>query len=232
MVGNDMQLHHYHADCNRPLADASLVACPDCDLLQRLPEVPPGASARCRRCDKELWRHKPDSINRTLALTVAALVLYVIANSVPMLGLNAVGREAFTTVIGGAAQLWHDGQKIVSALVLFSAVVSPALQIGFLLLVTIGCQRERPSFWFGGFLRFVRVTRTWSMIEVMLLGVMVALTKMADYATVIPGLALFALFGLAVLLAAMQASFDPREAWKRIEWAEPQVQPPKAEAKP
>ena len=121
------QFQHHHSDCNQPLADASVIACLDCDLLQRIPEVPDGASVRCPRCDKELWRHKPDSHNRTFALTVAALVLYIIANTVPMLGLHAAGREAFTTVIGGAHQLWLDGQQIVSVLVLFAAVISPAV---------------------------------------------------------------------------------------------------------
>jgi paraquat-inducible protein A len=218
------QFQDRHGDCNRPLADASLVGCPDCDLVQRIPEVPPGASVRCPRCNKELWRHKPDSLNRTFALTLAALVLYIIANAVPMLGLSAVGREAFTTVVGGAHQLWLDGQPIVSVLVLFAAVISPALQIGFLLLIVLGCQWERPPFWVGLFLRHLDFTRTWSMIEVMLLGVLVALTKIADYAQVILGTALFALFALVVLLAAIQSCFDPREVWQRIQWAEPEAQ--------
>src|SRR6478736_9167811 len=78
---------------NAPLADRALVACPHCDLLQRLPELAPGASARCPRCDKELRRHREDSLNRTLALALAAAVLYVIANSVPMLSLSVIGRQ-------------------------------------------------------------------------------------------------------------------------------------------
>lgn len=208
------------------MADPSLIACLDCDRLQRIPEVENGASVRCPRCDKELWRHKPDSLNRTFALTLAALVLYIIANSVPMLGLHAAGREAFTTVVGGAHQLWLDGQQIVSVLVLFAAVISPALQIAFLLLIVLGCQLERPPAWVGLFLRHLHFTRTWSMIEVMLLGVLVALTKIADYATVILGTALFALFALVILLAAIQTIFDPREAWQRVQWAEPEAQPP------
>ena len=101
---------------NQPLTDTSVIACPYCDAVQRLPEISPGASARCVRCDEELWRRRADPLNRTLALTVAAAVCYAIANSVPMLGLSAVGREASTTVLGGAQHLWENGQKLVAAL--------------------------------------------------------------------------------------------------------------------
>ena len=205
---------------NQPLRDDSLIACPDCDLLQRLPELAPGASARCPRCDRELWRRREDSLNRTLALTLAAAVLYVVANVVPMLGLSVVGRQASTTVLGGVQQLWGNGQQVVAVLVLFAAVVAPALQISFLLLIVLGVQRDPPPRWVGALLRHHPMTRIWSMIEVMLLGVLVALVKIADYATVVPGVALFALGGLVFLLAAMQASFDPREVWDRVEWAE------------
>jgi paraquat-inducible protein A len=211
---------------NQPLTDASIVACPHCDLLQRLPEIAPGASARCPRCDKELWRRREDSLNRTLALSLAALVLYVIANTVPMLGLNAVGHSASTTVVGGAQQLWHDGQEIVAVLVLFAAVISPALQIGLMLAIAIAARRNQPPAWVGTLLRHLPFARNWSMIEVMLIGVLVALTKIADYATVIPGVALFALGVLVFLLAAMQSNFDPRGVWNRVEWADEHARPP------
>jgi len=205
---------------NQPVADPALIACTHCDLLQRLPKLAQGGSARCPRCDKELWRRREDSLNRTLALTVAAAVLYVIANSVPMLGLTVVGRSAFTTVLGGAEHLWLDGQQPVAVLVLFTAVIAPALQIGFMLAIVLAALRERPPRWVGTLLRHHPTTRTWSMIEVMMLGVLVSLIKIADYATVIPGAALFVLGALVFVLAGMQASFDPREVWERIEWAE------------
>jgi len=201
-------------------ADTSLVACPDCDLLQRLPDLVPGASARCPRCNLELWRHREDSLNRTLALSLAAALLYVIANSVPMIGLTVVGRAAFTTVFGGAVQLWNDGEQIVAGLVLFSAVIAPALQIAFMLAIVLGARRAHPPPWVGTLLRHHPTTRTWSMIEVMLLGVLVALIKIAELATVIPGVALFALGALVFVFAGMQAAFDPRDVWQRIEWAE------------
>jgi len=141
---------------NQALSDPSVVACPHCDLLQRLPGLEPGASARCPRCNKELWRRREDSLNRTLALTIAAATLYVIANSVPMLGLTAVGRQAFTTVFGGSLQLWNDGREIVAALVLFTVVISPALQIGLVLTIVLGAHR---SVCHGGWTRFSAIIR-------------------------------------------------------------------------
>jgi len=210
---------------NQPLDDPSIIACPHCDLLQRLPELAPGAAARCARCNEELWCRREDSLNRTLALSTAAALLYLVANSVPMLGLTIVGREASTTVIGGAAHLWAEGRETVAALVLVTAVVAPALQIAFMLAITLGARRERSPRWTGVLLRYYRTIRTWSMIEVMMLGVLVAIIKIADYATVIPGVALFMLGTLVFLLAAIQVSFDPREVWNRIEWAEAGAQP-------
>jgi paraquat-inducible protein A len=187
--------------------------------VQRLPDLPAGASARCPRCDRELWRRREDSLNRTLALSLTAVVLYAIANTTPMLSLTAVGHSASTTVLGGARQLWEDGQEMVAVLVLFAAVIAPALQIGFMLLIVLGSHRTRPAAWVGTLLRHHPTARTWSMIEVMLLGVMVALIKIAELATVIPGAALFALGALVFVFAGIQASFDPREVWDRIGWA-------------
>ena len=201
------------------MADHSLVACPHCDLVQRLPALAPGASARCPRCDRELWRRREDTLNRSLALAMAAAVLYVVANSVPMLGLSIVGRGASTTVMGGVEFLWQDGQVLVAALVMLTAVIAPALQIAFMLAIVLGALRQRVPKWVGFLLRHQPTIRTWSMIEVMMLGVLVALVKIADYATVIPGIALFALWALVFLLAAMQANFDRRQVWEMVEWS-------------
>jgi len=154
-----------------------------------------------------------------VALSLGAAILYLVANSVPMLGLTIVGRSASTTVIGGAEHLWQEGPRLVAALVMLTAVIAPALQIGFMLAIAFGAHQERPRRWVGILLRFYPTTRVWSMIEVMMLGVLVALVKIADYATVIPGLALFVLGALIFLLAAMQANFDARDVWNRIEWA-------------
>jgi paraquat-inducible protein A len=207
-----------NAGFNVPIDDGALIACPHCDLLQRLPALPPGASARCPRCDRELWRTRVDSRTRTLALSLAAASLFVVANAVPMLGLSAVGRAASTTVIGGAAHLWTHDERLVALLVLCTAVVAPGMQIAIMLAAALGARAERPAPWVGMLLRHQPTARTWSMIEVMLLGVLVALVKIADYASVIPGMALFVLGALVFVLAAMQANFDAREVWQRVVW--------------
>ena len=204
---------------NQPLSDSSLISCPNCDLVQRLPEVEPGHIARCPRCGTALWRRRHDSLNRTLALAIAAAVLLIIANTEPMLGLTAAGQECFTTVFRGAELLWEHGEPLVAALIFFCAILAPAIQVSLLLLVLLGARCEVPPAWVGSLLRHVPFTRIWSMIEVMLIGVMVALTKIAEYAAPVLGHALFALGGLVVLFAAMQSIFDPREIWQRVEWA-------------
>ena len=209
----------YSQTYNQPLADESLIGCPRCDLLQRLPQLEPGAAAQCPRCDETLWHRRADSMSRTLSLTVAAAILYVIANTVPMLGLTILGHAASTTVMGGAMHLWNDGRQLVALLVLFTAIVAPALQICLMLAITLRSRQEHPPRWVGVLLRYHPDTQVWSMVEVMILGVLIALVKIADYARVIPGIALFALGVLVFLLAAIQVTFDPREVWERIEWA-------------
>jgi len=90
-----------------------------------------------------------------LALSLAAAVVYVVANAAPMLSLKAVGHQASTTVFGGAVQLWNDGQEIVAGLVLFAAVVAPGLQIAVMLAVTLGA---RPAHRHAGLARCCAIT--------------------------------------------------------------------------
>jgi paraquat-inducible protein A len=97
-----------------------------------------------------------------------------------------------------------------------------------MLAILLGARYDRPPKWVGTLLRYYPTTSTWSMIEVMILGVLVALIKIAELAKVIPGLALFVLGALIFLIAAIEASFDPREVWERVEWAETATRKPAA----
>jgi paraquat-inducible protein A len=84
---------------NQPVADASLVGCPHCDLLQHLPDLAPGASARCPRCNEELWRYRADSLNRNARAGDRRGAALRDGEFLPMLGLTIVGREAQTPML-------------------------------------------------------------------------------------------------------------------------------------
>jgi paraquat-inducible protein A len=86
------------------------IACPDCDLLQRIPPLLPGGRARCARCSKLLATQRSDPFDRALALTIAAAITFIVANTHPLMDLSAVGRTASTTIIGGAYEMWLQGR--------------------------------------------------------------------------------------------------------------------------
>jgi paraquat-inducible protein A len=205
------------------------VACPDCDLLQRLPELRPGGKARCSRCNNILATQPTDSLNRALALTLTAAVVFIVANTSPLMGLSAVGRHASTSIVGGAYEMWLQGQDVTAMIVLFCAVIAPGSYILFMLAVLLAVRRPPAPRWVGEMLRWADSMQPWSMSEVMMLGILVALIKIAELATVEPGIGMYAVGGLIVLFAAIMVSFHPREIWQRIEWADGAA-PPRTDA--
>jgi len=199
--------------------NSGILACPDCDLLQRVPALEPGAAAQCRRCGQTVAVNKAGSLDRTLALTLAASVVLVIANVSPLMELSVSGRHASTTIIGGALEMWARDQKLTALLVVFCTVLAPAIHIGVTAAVLLFVRRTPAPAWVGSLLRFSMWHQPWAMVEVMLLGLLVALIKISDLAIVIPGIGLFAAGALVVLITAMTVSFNPQEIWTRIEWA-------------
>jgi paraquat-inducible protein A len=196
-----------------------MTACPGCDLLQRLPALPSGGRARCLRCGDTLAAEpEQGSLQRALALATAAAIVLIIGNTTALMGLSAVGRQASTTILGGAYELWLQGYHVTAAAVAFACVLAPASYISFLLAVLWMTARPPLPKWAGGLMRHASFMLSWSMPEVMLLGILVALIKIAALATVIPGVGLYAMGALVILLAAIKLTFDPRQIWRRLEW--------------
>jgi len=196
------------------------VACHDCDLLQWLPELAPGSVARCTRCGSTLATRPTDPIGRPLALTVAAALMFIVANTSPLMGLSAVGRHASTSIAGGVYEMWRQGEPLAAMIVAFCAVIAPGTYIAVMATVLLVARRPRVPRWVGQLLRWVESVQPWSMTEVMILGILVALIKIAQLATVEPGIGMYAVGGLIVLLAAVAMTSDPAELWKRVEWAD------------
>jgi len=204
------------------------VACPDCDLLQRIPPLAPGARAACVRCRRVLARHPTGSRDAPLALTVAAAIALIVANVLPLMELHVVGRFASTTIAGGAYEMWLQGQRLTSVLVVFCAVIAPAGYILFMLTLLLAARRSPIPHWTGEMLRWVGHLQVWSMLEVVMLGILVALIKIAELATVEPGIGMYAFGATILLIPAIMTHFDRHELWQRIEWADDDILPPAA----
>lgn len=201
-----------------------IVACPGCDLLQRIPVLPPGRKARCPRCGHTMAANKPDSLERTLAFAVAAAITLIVANTTPLMGISVVGRHVSTTILGGVLEMWLQGQEITALLVAFCAIVAPSVYIGLMLFILLAARRSPAPSWTGFLMRMLDLSQPWGMAEVMMLGILVALIKIAEMATLVLGVGIFAVGALIILIAAMMASFDRDEVWKRIRWVDGESQ--------
>ncbi len=203
----------------------NIVACFDCDLLQRISELPPGAAARCKRCGHKLATNRPDSLEWSAALTLTAAIVFIVANLSPLMELSISGRQASTTILGGAREMWRSGEPVTAVLVAFCTVLAPAIHIGIMFTILLAARQSPVPSWVGRLLIWSKWHQTWTMVEVMLLGILVALIKIAEVATVIPEIGMFALGALVVLIAAMTVVFDPRTVWQRMTWADGSMPP-------
>ena len=198
-----------------PVLPADLLACHECDLLQTEPQLAPGQTASCGRCGAFLARNPPDSIDRTLALTLTAAVLYVIANIHPLVGLEMQGRLVDVTLFEAVRVLWQDGMMPVAALVFGTALLFPLLELVMILLVLVPLRLGRVSPRLAPFFRLVRSVKPWGMVDVFLLGMLVSLVKLSHLASVILGTAFWAMAGLILALTFAGRAFDTRLLWQQ-----------------
>ncbi len=194
-----------------------LLRCPSCDLLQQLDSSPPGTRVHCARCGARLFERKRNSLHRTAALSLAALVFYVPANIYPILRMEYYGAYSESTIWDGCARLFQDGMWPVATIVFLASIIVPLLKLlGLFFLVTTAKsmkrQRERTRVF-----RFIEVIGPWAMLDVFLLAVLVSIVKLEQLATVLPGPGLLAFSAVVVLTILASSSFDPRLIWDEPE---------------
>src|SRR6266702_183913 len=199
-----------------PAGSVSLVACHECDLLQRESAVPRDGTLRCARCRAELYRDHPDSTDRALAYTLTCIVLFVIGNVYPIVGLAVNGDLVETTLLGAARVLYKDGMWPLAGLVLATTFLMPLLQITAMAYLLVPLRLNRRPYRADLVFRLMHLAQPWGMTEVLILGMLVALVKLAHIASVVPGVALWSFGALMLLLAAASSAFDPRALWQRI----------------
>ncbi len=193
--------------------------CPDCGLFQVVPDSAPGETIRCARCASWLRRHRADPTSLALSLNVTSLVLYLVVLSLPLMTLDLLGRLHTVNVLTGPMALWADqgGLALVGSLVLFATVLMPGVVIGLNLVVLAGARRPVSPRHLPRLMRMRKYLRPWSMVEVYMLGVFVAYTKLVDLAHVDLGPSIFALAAIMVLMIGADGAFDTEAIWDKIQ---------------
>jgi paraquat-inducible protein A len=200
-----------------PFKTNNLIACHECDCLMVRPALPAEAVAECTRCGAELYRAKPRSLDRTLAFLLAAAIFFGIMVTHPLMELEARGIPTSATLYETALVLAEMGMPSVCLLVLATTIVVPAAQLFFTLAVLVPLKLGHIPEMLDLSFRVVQKIWPWGMVEVFLLGALIAYVKLQDIATVYPGLALYAMAGYVLSISAAVSAFEPREVWRRVE---------------
>jgi paraquat-inducible protein A len=196
----------------------STIACHECDLLYELPPLPEGSVAKCSRCGGVLQRHKRDSLDRTLAWTIAGLILFVVANAFPFLDLKKGDLVRQTTLITGVLELYQQGMRSVAVLVFLTSILFPAVQLAGLLYLLLPLKVKLLPWWKPAVVfRFIQRIHPWAMMEVFMVGILVSMVKLGKLANVVPGIAIYSFAILIFVLAAAASSLDPHLVWDRLE---------------
>ncbi|NQX01143.1 paraquat-inducible protein A [bacterium] len=201
---------------SRPLPRAmarGLAGCHTCG------KVTPVAVGHCPRCGAHLHLRKPDSINRTVALMLAAAALYVPANMLPMMTMVELGEVTDNTIIGGIIYFWKGGAYPIALVILTASIIIPLLKIvalSWLCLAASGKLHPSPAM-LGRVYLLTELMGRWSMVDIFVVGILVALVQLGNYMTVTPGPGSLAFAGVVVLTMFAAMSFDPRLLWDRFE---------------
>lgn len=189
-----------------------LVVCEHCDAVYQRRALARGQAARCLRCDAVLYRAPWINVQAMLALTITAMLCFAMANSWPIVALGLNGTDNASTLWGAIIDIWRAGAPLIAVLASLTLFFFPLAQIVLFtwVLTFLRFRRQPPGF--ALVMRAIRMMRPWSMIEVFMLGTLVALVKVSSLfdLEVKPGVVAFA--GLTVALTLV-TTFDVRDLW-------------------
>ena len=193
------------------MADA--IECKDCGLRQKRVELGPKQAAHCAACSVALYQEKPGGVQAALALTVTALLLLAIANFTDFMTFEFKGRSQGNKIITGVIELAREGYWPLGVLIFFASVVAPLLHLSGMLCVLLPVQLGRSPRYLGPLFRRLEGLRPWSMLEVYLMGIFVAIVKLGQLASIELGMAFWAYLALIVVAAASYDALDERDVW-------------------
>jgi paraquat-inducible protein A len=194
----------------------ALIACRECDLLHYKRPLHAGETARCQRCHALLYRHQPQGLEHSLALLLSALVLYALALSFPFLSLQVQGHTHAITLLASVAELQRQQMQ---GLALFTGAIlllAPLLRIGGLLSIIMPLYFHYRPAYAPMACRMLAWLTPWSMMEIYLIGVLVALVKLTAIGTIILGAAFWAFILLVVCMTWVSAHLDHDDLWHKL----------------
>ncbi|GAB6407261.1 paraquat-inducible protein A [Pseudomonas sp. MHK4] len=185
-------------------------------MLLRKPELDHGEKALCPRCGYELYAHRYNVVQRSLALVIAALLLYIPANFLPIMQLNLLGQSSQDTVWSGVVALFDTGMQSVSVIVFLCSMAIPLLKLLCQLVVLLSIRFDVGRSYGLLLYRIYHHLRDWGMLEVYLMGVLVAIVKLADMAAMTIGLGLACFIGLLLVQVLLEVVMSPHQIWQAL----------------
>jgi paraquat-inducible protein A len=196
---------------------ARLVECRYCGQFETLPALLPGQSARCIRCNSLLRRARTDTLNRALALYFACASLFAIACLLSLMTVSTAGMTLSANLFSGPQGLGRNGLWELSVVVLATTFAAPFAKLVCMVYVLVGLRLPHPPRHLRTVFSWVERLQPWSMIEVYLLGVFVAYTKLVSLVHIDVGDALYALVVLMLVTIAADAVLDRQAVWEEME---------------
>ena len=194
-------------------ADLGMMSCHSCQQVSRA--APDSHDLRCPRCGAALHFRRPDSVSRSWAFLIAAAILYIPANVLPMMKTSSLFGTQSDTIMSGVVYFWTSGSWYLALIIFFASIVVPGLKMIALAILLLSVQRR--SRWQqeqrARLYRLVEFVGRWSMLDIYVVAVIVALVQLKALASIQPG-AGAAAFGAVVVLTMFSAmAFDPRLIW-------------------
>lgn len=194
-----------------------LIACHECDELQRIPAMSPGHTARCRVCKGKLLRNPAGGLERSIALYLTALILLLLSNAFPFLTLEIQGRQEVTTIFGASLALANAGMPELGVAVFITSILAPAMIVAGSLYVLVAARLRLTLPGSRTALSWISFVEPWGMLDVFMLGVLVAFVKLGNMATMHMGPSLFAFCGLIFVAAAAASTFETQILWRQLD---------------
>jgi paraquat-inducible protein A len=203
------------AGTDQSAAEHDMMSCGVCGLLCRAPSAATPEKSHCPRCHAKLSKRKPHSIGRTWAYLVASYALYIPANILPIMEAHSMREIQIDTIMSGVIYLWEAGTWHLAIIVFTASIVVPTFKLLGLSWLAWTVQRGETR-WRAQRLRlyrFIDMIGRWSMLDIYVVALLVALVQLKLFASVHAGPAIIA-FGAVVILTLLAASsFDPRLIW-------------------